>query len=87
MQEESKLLGSLLLQLLTWNKGPAMMAKERFLQPHLSPTTKKLKSSGKAFSANSMSAAGSRPSLKRGMATRRAVGWLLRTGNCKEGPA
>lgn len=87
MQEESKLLASLLLQLLTCNKGTAMMAKELFLQPHLSPTTEKLKSSGKALSANSMSAVGSWPSLKRGMATLQAVGWLLRTGDCKEGPA
>ena len=50
------------------------MAKDLFLQPHLSPTTQKLKSSGKAFRPNVMSVVGSRTSLETGMETLRAGG-------------
>lgn len=50
------------------------MAKDLFLQPHLSPTVEKLKSTGKALRPNFMSAARSRTSLKTGMETLRAVG-------------
>ena len=74
LQEARKPLASHLLQLSTWSKGGTKMAKDLFLQPHLSPTTQKLKSCGKAFRANVMSVVGSRTSLETGMETLRAVG-------------
>lgn len=46
------------------------MAGRLFLQPHLTPTIKKLERYGKAFRPNFTSVAGSRTSLTSGMETR-----------------
>lgn len=78
LQEARKPSASHLLQLLTWSKGGTEMANDLFVRPHLSPTTEKLKSSGKAFRPNFRSGGWTRPSLKPGMETLRAVGVAAR---------